>query len=69
MIQHLYSELIRAINFWVQTTIEDYIVKFAVENYKSFSKVNPVFRSRLRGIKMLMVEEVLLPLPGGTMVA
>lgn len=61
----------RAVDFWVKTTMEGYVVKFAAESYQSFSKEEVVFSSGLREelirevlmwIKMFMVEEGLLPL-------
>ena len=56
-------------DFWVETTLDGYIVEFATECYQSFLKVEVVFRSRLRGkllkeiplwIKALMVDEGLM---------
>ena len=57
--------------------MEGYIVEFATESYQSFSKVEVVLGSGLRGrlmrevslwIKMFMVEEGLLPSPTAEMV-
>ena len=63
------AELTRAVDFWVKTTLEGYVVEFAAECYQSFSKAEAVFHSGLRGkllkeiplwIKALMVDEGLI---------
>jgi len=78
LLQQLYNNLTRAVDFWVKTTMEGYIVEFSAENYQSFSKAEAMFGFKLRGrlmmevplwIKMFMVEEGLLPSPKTEMVA
>ena len=68
-LHQLDTELTRAVDFWVGTTLDEYIVEFAVECYQSFSKAEAIFHSGLRGrllkeillwIKALMVDEVLM---------
>ena len=63
------TELTRAVDFWVRTTLEGYTVEFAAECYQSFSKAKAVFHSGLRGkllkeiplwTKALMVDEGLI---------
>ena len=63
------TELTRAVDFWVRTTLEGYTVEFAAECYQSFSKAEAVFHSGIRGkllkeiplwIKALMVDEGLI---------
>ena len=72
------TELTRAVDFWVETTLDEYNVEFAAECYQSFSKAETIFRSRLRGkllkeillwIKALMVEEGLMEFPKSSMEA
>lgn len=67
----------RVIDFWVQTTLEGYVDEFTIEIYQSFSKANVMFWTELRGklhkeiplwIKVLMVEEGLIPFQGLSMV-
>jgi len=74
---HFDNDLTRLVDFWVHTIVEGYIVKFAAENYQSFSRVEVVFKPRLRGklvrevslwIKMFTMEQGLLPLPTTTVV-
>jgi hypothetical protein len=57
--------------FWVQTTLEGYIIEFSAENYQLFSKVEEVFYEGDQGrlsretplwMKILMVEEGMLPI-------
>ena len=63
------TELTRAVDFWVRTTLEGYTVESAAECYQSFSKARAVFHSGLRGkllkevplwIKALMVDKGLI---------
>lgn len=77
-IYHLATDLMRAVDFWVQTTIKGYIIEFIAESHQSFSKVDDVFRVGLRGkllkevtlwIKVLMVEEGLPIIQGPSMAA
>jgi len=62
----------RAVDFWVMIMVEVYVVEFVAESYQSFSKVEAMFSSELRGellrevptwIKMFLAEEGLLSLP------
>lgn len=78
LLQQLDNDLTREVDFWVKTTVEGYIVEFSAESYQSFSKVEAVFGSGVRGrlmrevslwIKMFKVEEGLLPSPTTEMVA
>ena len=68
-LHQLNTELTRAVNFWVETTLDGYIVEFATDCYQSFSKAEAIFRSGLRWkllkeislwIKALMVDEGLM---------
>ena len=60
----------------MRTTVEGYVVEFAAKSYQSYSKVEAVFNSELRGeligeipmwIKMLLVEEGILSLAAARM--
>ena len=68
-LHQLDTELTCTVDFWVETTLDGYIVEFAAECYQSFSKAEAIFRSGLRGkllkeiplwIKALMVDEGLM---------
>ena len=68
-LHQLDTDLTRAVDFWVQSTLEGYIMEFAAQCQQSFSKVEDIFRSGLRGellkeiplwIKALMVDEGLI---------
>lgn len=63
--------------FWVQTTIEGYIIEFVVENHQSFSKAEAICYEGARGrllrevslwMKILLVEEGMLTVPLGELV-
>ena len=65
----LNTDLTRAVDFWVESTLDRYIVEFSAECYQYFSRVEDTFRSGLRGellkeiplwIKALMVNEGLM---------
>lgn len=69
-LRHLDNDLKKVVNFWVHTMVEGYIDEFTAENYQSLSRVEVVFKSRLRGklvrevslrLKMFMEEEGILP--------
>jgi hypothetical protein len=60
------------VEFWVQTTLEGYIIEFSTENHQSFSKAEAIFYEGARGrllreiplwMKILLVEEGMLPVP------
>ena len=77
-LHRLDTELTRAVDLWVETTLDVYIVEFVVECYQSFSKAEPIFQSRLRGkllkeiplwIKALMVDEGLMEFQKSSMEA
>ena len=77
-LHRLDNELTRAVDFWVETTLNGYIVEFAAEFYQSFSKAKAIFRSGLRGkllkeislwIKALMVDEGLVEFQKSSMEA
>jgi len=62
-------KLKRVVDFWVQASLETYVIEFTTKGHLSFSKAKVVFRYGLRGrllkeirlwIKFL-VEEKLLP--------
>ena len=68
-LHRLNTDLTRAVDFWVESTLEGYIVEFAAECYQYFSREEGTFRSGLRGkllkeiplwIKALMVDEGLM---------
>jgi len=59
----------QAMDFWVQTTLERYIIEFSLEGHQSFSKVKVMFklgfwgrilREILLWVKFPIVEESLL---------
>ena len=59
-------------DYWVQNTLEGYIIKFSAENHQSFSKAEVVFHEGARGrfsweidlwIKVLLVEEGMFHVP------
>jgi hypothetical protein len=59
----------RAVDFWVTTMIEGYIIEFAAENHQSFSQAEEIFKKGARGrllreiplwIKAFLVEEGML---------
>ena len=65
----LNTDLTRAVDFWVESTLDEYIVEFAAECCQSFLRTEDIFRSRLRvkllkeiplWIKALMVDEGLM---------
>jgi len=60
------------VDYWVQNTLEGYIIKFSMENHQSFSKAKVVFHEGTRGrfsweiylwIKVLLVEEGMFHVP------
>jgi len=66
LLQQLDNDLTRAVDFWVNTIVEGYIIEFVIERYQSFLETEVVFKSILGGrlmrdvslwIKMFMVEE------------
>ena len=72
------TELTRAIYFWVETTLDGYIVEFSAECYQSFSKTKAIFHFGLRlkllkdislWIKALMVDEGLVEFQKSSMEA
>jgi hypothetical protein len=57
------------VDFWVNTTLEGYIIEFAAENHQSFSRVGADFKKDARGrllreipmwIKVFLMEEGML---------
>jgi hypothetical protein len=48
-LHRLDSLVTRAIDFWVNTTLEGYIIEFAVENHQSFSLAKVHFKKYARG--------------------
>ena len=72
------TELTRAVDFWVESTLDGYIVEFATECHQYFSRAEAIFRSGLRGkllkeiplwIKALMIDEGLMEFPKSRMEA
>ena len=68
-LHRLNIELNHAVDFWVETTLDGYIVEFVAECYQSFLKAEAIFHSGLRKkmlkdislwIKALMVDEGLV---------
>jgi hypothetical protein len=43
-------QISRAVDFWVQTTLEGYIIEFSIENHQYFSKEEAIFYEGARGI-------------------
>jgi hypothetical protein len=65
-------------DFWVNTTLEGYIIKFVVENHQYFSRAEAIFKKYSRGrflreiplwIKVFLVEEGMLIMSPTEMVA
>ena len=59
-------KMTRVLDFWVQTTLEDYIIEFGAEDHLSFSKADAMFKYGVKGrllkeiplwIKVLMVQK------------
>ena len=68
-LHRLNIDLTRDVDFWVESTLDGYIVEFAMKCYQYFSRAEDTFRSRLREkllkeiplwIKALMVDEGLM---------
>jgi hypothetical protein len=66
------------VDFWVDMTLERYIIEFAVENHQYFSWEEVIFNKGARGIllkeiplwiKVFLVEEGMLIFPSSKMVA
>jgi hypothetical protein len=64
--------------FWVNTTLEGYIIEFAIENHQSFSRVEADFKKDVRGIllreiplwiKVFLMEEGMLTISPTKMIA
>lgn len=77
-LHRLDTELTRMVDFWVETTLDGYIVEFAIECYQSFLKAEAIFHSGLGGkllkeiplwIKALMVDEGLMEFQKSSMEA
>jgi hypothetical protein len=71
-LQNLDHHIFWAVEFWVQTTLERYIVEFSMENHQSFSKEEVVFYKGAQGIllreislwmKIFLMEEGILLVP------
>jgi hypothetical protein len=68
----------RAIDFWVNTTLEGYIIEFAAENHQYFSWAEVDFKKDARGrllreiplwIKVFLMEEGMLTISPTEMAA
>jgi hypothetical protein len=68
-LQRLDCLVTRAVDFWVSTTLEGYIIKFLAENHQSFSRAEEIFKKDAKGrllreiplwIKVFFVEEGML---------
>jgi hypothetical protein len=68
-LQRLDCPVTRAVDFWVSTTLEGYIIEFAAENHQSFSRAEEIFKKGARGrllreiplwIKVFLMEEGML---------
>jgi hypothetical protein len=68
----------RAVDFWVSTTLAGYIIEFAYENHQYFSRVEVYFKKDARGrilieiplwIKVFLMEEGMLTMSSTEMVA
>ena len=72
------TKLTHSVDFWVETTLDGYIVEFVAECYQSFLKAEAIFYSELKGkllkeiplwIKALMVDEGLMEFQKSSMEA
>jgi hypothetical protein len=68
-LQRLYFLVTRAVDSWVNATLEGYIIKFAAENHQYFSRAEAIFKKGARGkllreiplwIKAFLTEEGML---------
>jgi hypothetical protein len=68
-LQRLDCPVTRAVDFWVSTMLEGYIIEFAAENHQSFSWAEEIFKKGARGrllreiplwIKVFLMEEGML---------
>jgi hypothetical protein len=75
-LHHLDHLISRAVDFWVQTVLEGYIIEFSAENHQYFSKEEAIFKEGARGrllweiplwIKVLLVEEGMFLVPSANM--
>jgi hypothetical protein len=71
-------QISHVVDFWVQITLEGYIIEFVAENHQALSKAEAIFREGSRGrllweiplwIKVLLVEEGMLHVPSVDMAA
>lgn len=76
-IHRLNTELRRVVDFWVDATLEGYIIEFVAKNHQSFSHAEAIFKFGIRGqilkeiprwIKILLVEDNLLKFQPNKMV-
>jgi hypothetical protein len=49
VLHRLDHQITRAVDFWVNTTLEGYIIDFAVENHQSFSRAEEYFKKYAQG--------------------
>jgi hypothetical protein len=65
-------QITRAVDFWVNTTLEGYIIEFIAENYQYFSWAKEIFKKGSRGrplreihlwIKAFFMEGGMIPIP------
>jgi hypothetical protein len=68
----------RAVDFWVNTTLEGYIIEFAAENHQYFSWAEEIFKKGAWGrllreiplwIKVFLMEEGMITIPSTEMAA
>jgi hypothetical protein len=68
----------RAVDFWVHTTLERYSVEFSVENHQYFSRAEEIFKISAHNrllreitlwIKVFLMEEVMINIPLTEMVS
>jgi hypothetical protein len=66
------SPITQEIDFWVNTTLEGYIIEFVAENHQYFSRAKAYFKKYARGrllreiplrIKVFLMEEGILTIP------
>jgi len=71
-LHHLDHWVSCAMDLWVHTTLESYIIEFVAEIHQAFSKSKQIFKERARGrllrelplwIKFLLVEEGIFSIP------
>jgi hypothetical protein len=71
-LHQLDHQITRAVDFWVNMTLEGYIIEFTVENHQYFSQEEEIFKKHVCDrllreiplwIKEFLMEEGMIPIP------